>query len=78
MSTEPRTDEHAAARRSADRAFPSASPDADLMRPDARQRITLRARIVRALWKLADQLRAAADLVDNAAVDVHTAFRGAR
>lgn len=49
MSTEPRTDEHAAARRPADRAVPAAaSADARLMRADAPQADDLRALLAEA------------------------------
>lgn len=56
----------------------AASADADLMHADAPRRIARRGRIVRALWKLADQFRAAADRIDDMAADVSTAFGGDR
>src|SRR5690348_9283981 len=52
--------------------IPAASADADLMHADAPRRIARRGRIVRALWKLADQFRAAADRIDDLAADVST------
>ncbi|MFD7370414.1 hypothetical protein [Streptomyces mirabilis] len=58
--------------------IPAASADADLMHADAQWRISRRGRIVRALWKLADQFRAAADRIDDMAADVSTAFGGDR